>query len=1026
MLGEADSTRSTSCPESPEATPEGAGLPAYDPLFRVVAECCPVALFLQQDGRFLYLNPAAATLFGAVEPANLVGRPVMDRIHPDCRETVAERIRDSLDKRVINARLEEKYLRLDGTVVDVEVTGTPVTVENRPAALVFAYDLTHRKAAVAELEASREMFSALFNQNLTAIALCRWPESVLEDVNPAWEELAGLTRQQALGRCVRDLRLFTDSGEMQEVFRELESRGVVENRPLAFRAADGALRTILWSGRVATFGGTCRLFSSAMDVSALREAENALRESRNLLSSVLDRIHDGFVALDQDWRYTYVNRRAAALLQRRSPEELLGRHIWTEYPEAVGQPFHQAYEKAMETQQPVFLEDHYGPWDLWFENRIYPSPEGISIFFSDITERKKTEAALRRNEADLLEAQRLARLGSWEMDIRTLDLQWSPEMCRLFGVEPGVTAPSHEIFRRSVLPEEWEKVNGAMRDTLEKRAAYDIEHRLRTADGRTRHVHARGQVVCDAAGRPVRVFGTVQDITERKQAELALQASQAQLQAIAAHAPDVIMQMDLEGRVRYVNRLEAGCRTENAIGRDWLQGVCPEDRTTALAAFGEVLAHRRQVEFVSQAVVGAETQARYFRYRLNPILEGDTPSSVIAFVTDITEQKRLAAERRELETQVQRAQKMDSLGSLASGVAHDMNNVLGAILGIASAFLEEAEEDGALAQALETITKACSRGRTLVRGLLDFSRKGLSEEHVLDPNALIGEVARLLARTTLQRVRLETDLEPELRPVLGDPGTLSHALMNLCVNAVDAMPDGGTLTIRSRNLGAGEMSITVEDTGHGMPPEVVEKAMEPFFTTKPSGQGTGLGLSIVYGAVKAHCGRMDIQSTVGEGTRVNLYFPVCEPAAVRPPKRRQAVAAGAQSPFLVLVVDDDDLVLSSLETMLGTLGLRSVSAACGEEALEKLAGGLRPDLVVLDLNMPGLGGTGTLPKLRALQPELPVLLVTGRTSQAAEDLAETYKCVGVLAKPFTIDEFRKRLVPLGPLGSEPAPDPSEA
>ena len=351
---------------------------------------------------------------------------------------------------------------------------------------------------------------------------------------------------------------------------------------------------------------------------------------------------------------------------------------------------------------------------------------------------------------------------------------------------------------------------------------------------------------------------------------------------------------------------------------------------------------------------------------------------------------------------------MESLGILAGGVAHDMNNVLAAILSLASAHIPAQAPGSAAHDAFGTIIKAAERGGRMVSSLLSFARQRPAELRALDLNALLGEQAQLLRHTTLARVRLELDLEPRLRPIQGEASTLAHALMNLCVNAVDAMAGQGTLTLRSRNRDDGWVEVQVEDTGTGMPREILDKAMDPFFTTKAPGKGTGLGLAMVYSAVKAHQGRLDLHSEVGRGTRVSLQFAPCAPAPGGPGPG----ARPAQPPprgRKVLLVDDDEMVQWSMKALLEVLGHLTTVAGSGEEALELLAAGYRPDVVVQDMTMPGLGGAATLPLLRERCPAVPILLATGRADQAALDLVAGHAGVRLLPKPFTMDEFDQSL-----------------
>ncbi len=521
----------------------------------------------------------------------------------------------------------------------------------------------------------------------------------------------------------------------------------------------------------------------------------------------------------------------------------------------------------------------------------------VLVSFTDITERKRLEENLRKSEEGLATAQRLSRIGSWEWDLVANKVDWSVEMFRLFGMDPAAYDRSPAAVLPKVHPEDRDAFVRNMETNLAGHESGPMEYRVVHPDGSVRWLHAQGVILRDAEGRLVKNLGTIQDITEHKQAE---------------------------------------------------------------------------------------------------------------------------AEHRALEAQLQRTQKMESLGSLAGGVAHDMNNVLGAIMALASLHEQQAPPGTPLRHSMETINKACLRGRTLVQGLLGFARHGLAEVKVLDLNGLIREQADLLAHTTLQRVRLQLDLEADLRPVQGDPSALSHALMNLCVNAVDAMPEGGSLTLRTRNQEPALVELVVEDTGTGMAPEVLARAVDPFFTTKPQGKGTGLGLSIVYGVVKAHRGRMDIQSTPGEGTRILLSFPGSAPA---PFEGCATGGSGATARSLrVLVVDDDELVQASMATLLAGLGHRQVTVASGEAALERLLDDPGFHAVILDVNMPGLGGHSTLPLLRARHPALPVLLATGRPSQAVLDLVEATPAVALLAKPFTLEELRAHLERLP--GGDGPPEPS--
>jgi PAS domain S-box-containing protein len=440
----------------------------------------------------------------------------------------------------------------------------------------------------------------------------------------------------------------------------------------------------------------------------------------------------------------------------------------------------------------------------------------------------------------------------------------------------------------------------------------------------------------------------------------------------------------------------------------WCRNVVhPEDVAPMLAVIQAAIAEglRYDIEF---RIIRRDGAIRFIRSNGQVLRDAEGSAvRIIGVNRDRTQEVEAEAERRRLQAELQQVEKLESLGRLAGGVAHDMNNVLAAILALASANQEVHPADSAPGRAFRIISQAAVRGGKMVGSLLSFARQSPVEERELDLNAILLEVVSLLERTTLSKVRLELDLFPGLRPVRGDFIALSNAFMNLCVNAVDAMAGQGSIRLRTRNLEDGRIEVLVQDTGCGMTPAVLERAQDPFFTTKAEGKGTGLGLSLVYSTVKAHRGQVEIQSEPGRGTRVRLLFPAAPgvPAA--------AVAEAPGSPpcqaIHVLLVDDDDLVLSSTEALLHILGHGVTTASSGEQALADLEGGLRPDLVILDLNMPGLGGAGTLPRLRAALPHTPVLLATGRVDQTALDLVRAHPQVALLPKPFSMGDLASSL-----------------
>jgi len=374
-------------------------------------------------------------------------------------------------------------------------------------------------------------------------------------------------------------------------------------------------------------------------------------------------------------------------------------------------------------------------------------------------------------------------------------------------------------------------------------------------------------------------------------------------------------------------------------------------------------------------------------------------------------------EQRRAEEAQRQSQKLEAIGLLAGGVAHDFNNLLVGILGYADLLAENAPPGSLVEEASQTISQAAQRAAELTRQLLAVARLGHHRQEPVDVHAIVREVTALLGRTLDKAIRIEVRLDAPLRHVRGDPAQLQQVILNLAVNARDAMPDGGTLAIRTsvEDLGAGvqpglpagpHLVLSVADTGVGIPKENLERVFEPFFTTKPEGRGTGLGLATAYGIVKGHGGAVRVASEVGGGSRFTVFLPLLEePAAERAPVERPAPRGSG----VVLVVDDEEVVRRTAAQMLSALGFEPVPVAGGQEALDWLERSRPPAAVVLDLMMPGMDGRACFRAMRARQPTLPVIVSSGfaRNGRAQELLDEG--AVEFVQKPYRAADLARAL-----------------
>ncbi len=552
------------------------------------------------------------------------------------------------------------------------------------------------------------------------------------------------------------------------------------------------------------------------------------------------------------------------------------------------------------------------------------------------------------------------------------------------------------------------------------------ELRMVRQDGTIFWAHMAMTIEPGSDGEPVCRIVIV-DVTERRRVEEVLREKEEELQTIFEDAPVSMFILDQEGRINRANArarrfnwdrggsvlnqqyghvfgcfrsiASPGNSAASILCRSCTVRECPVEHMISESFRTGQSYH--EVE-VSQCVrTQGKEQALKLLVSTSKITVGGSPMVVLS-MQDITRQKQMEEEFRQ-------SQKMESLGILAGGVAHEMNNVLGAILNLSSINLGIQPPDTPAYRAFDIINQAATRGKATVKGLLSFARKRPEHEEVLDLNSIFIEMTRLLEHVTLSRVCIDIDLEPGLQPIRGDASALSSAFMNLCVNAFDAMPNQGTLTLRTRNVDKNWIEVFVEDTGSGMSQEVLEKAVDPFFSTKEVGKGTGLGLSTTLSIVTYHRGLLEIQSKPGQGTRIVMRFPVCEVVAPLPKPEMEPTSESSTRSLTVLVVDDDVQVQDAMREILQLSGHSSYSVFSGEEALAKMEKGLQPDVIILDLNMPGLGGAETLPLLRALQPNVPVILSTGRDDAVVHRLVAAHPGVTILPKPYEISELLQEL-----------------
>jgi two-component system, cell cycle sensor histidine kinase and response regulator CckA len=647
----------------------------------------------------------------------------------------------------------------------------------------------------------------------------------------------------------------------------------------------------------------------------------------------------------------------------------------------------------------------------------------------DITERKQAEEQIRQSREKLELALRGGGLGAWDWDIRTGGMQFSERWARMRGYDPEEIEPTLESWKECVHPDDLPGVLALLNAHLDgKTAAYEAEFRMKHKSGRWLWILDRGRVVeWDDRGRPLRACGTNLDITARKEMEQALYDQQVELDQIFEALPDAVAYSDPQRRIQRVN---------SSFTR--MLGYNPED---VIGKSAEIL-YANPAEFIEQGRLrfrpdAGGSQAPFeveYRRKDGSTFPGETVGTIVrdshgeavgylGLVRDITERKRAEQEQAGLREQLAQSRKLESVGRLAGGVAHDFNNLIMGIMGYVDMCLDELDETSPLRGWLNEIMNEARRSAGLTRQLLAFARKQTVAPRVLDLNETVAGTLKMLGRLIGEEIDLAWMPCGETWPIKIDPGQIDQILVNACVNARDAMGGAGRISIETSNVAIDAtyaarhadaepghyVELAISDDGCGMDAETREHAFEPFYTTKALGHGTGLGLATVYGIAKQNGGFIGLYSELGHGTTIRVYFPRCH-SAVSAPDEAEEESPTLEGSESLLLAEDEAAVRVTTALYLRSLGYDVIDAGSPEGALDAAReGGTSLDLLITDVVMPGMDGKQLAERLRESHPELKVLFMSGYTSNVIAHRGVLDEGVEFLSKPIARQDLAARI-----------------
>jgi PAS domain S-box-containing protein len=808
-------------------------------------------------------------------------------------------------------------------------------------------------------------------------------------------------------------------------------------------------------------GGEMGALTRAYDWSAspLGKPETWSQSLRTALRILLNTNHPMFIWWGEELIQFYNDAYRQTMGPERHPSALgqRGRECWAEIWPIIGPQIEQVMRGGGATwheKQLVPVTRHGSLEQVYWTYGYSPIDEddgvgGVLVVCRDVTRDFLASAALREREAELARVQQIGRIGGLEVDLTTgFHNRRSPEYLLIHGLPPDAVHESHEAWVQRIHPEDREATERKFRDAVISGVReYSVQYRIiRPNDGETRWISVKSTIERDENGRAIRLVGAHTDVTEQVLAEQALRQSEllyrkladqlAELNATLAQrveektrerdriwnvSQDLLLVADRNDVWRTVNPAwtrTLGWSEAELLNRtsEWLEH--PDDNGITRAKIRELAARETTVRFESRL------RHRDGTHRWLSWTGVSDRDSSYAVARDVTAEKAAAERLKIAEEALLQSRKMEAVGQLTGGIAHDFNNLLTGIVGsldLLQTRINQGRTDN-VARYINAAMTSANRAAALTHRLLAFARRQPLIPKVIDVNQLVVSLEDLLRRTIGEAIDLKIIASGELWRTLCDPNQLESALLNLAINARDAMPEGGELVITTSNvrfdgvsadtpaLAPGDyVCIDVADAGIGMSPEVAARAFDPFFTTKPIGQGTGLGLSMIYGFARQSNGHVTIVSKLQQGTSVKLYLPRHRGEVLAEQTPDAAATEHAATGETVLVVEDEPVVRGVILEMLAEQGYRALEAVDGPSGLKILRSSGRVDLLITDVGLPGMNGRQVADQAREHRPDLKILFITGYAESVALSGGFLQPGMEMITKPFDLADLSQRI-----------------
>lgn len=863
-------------------------------------------------------------------------------------------------------------------------------------------ELLQENRALKKIVSKNDFIERVF-QSLENSVMILNPDQDILSVNYATEKITGLSNKEIVGKKCHQIFHGADTAHSRCPMQTMLNSGKIETRAMEIQAL-GKIYLISCSPVFDENDNLIRIIHIGTDITKQKDKEATFQ-------AITDSAMDSIFCKNLERKYTFVNPAMIKLLGCKK-EDLLGKTPEQIFDQDAAATIFEVDQRSLTGEKVNEVRSLKIGNDLFTFHTIqvplydsYGKIVGISGIVRDLTENKIAEEEQRATEQNLLEAQRVAKLGSWTWNTNSDVVQCSKEMLRIWGYSIDRGTLSFEEVTQRIHPDDRQKVIKKLQNAIESQARYEAEFRIITPDGATRFISGMGHVVHNNKGEPPTMYGTGQDITDRKQAEKALIESEMRYRALFDFNPIQTIVVDSQGQIIMYNfaRERSSLRLPS-IGSVMYKNYASKHEIDMYKELMECIRTGKQKVFQE-----LKYKQKFLKIQIAPFTHGAIITS-----EDITE-------RKNLQGSLEQAQKMEAIGTLAGGIAHDFNNILSSILGFSELALTEVEKGSDLEDDLQEIRNAGLRAKDLVKQILAFARQSDEEVRPMQVCVIVKEVLRLIRSSAPTTIEIEQKLESDSF-IMASPTQIHQVLMNLSTNAIQAMEEnGGTLDVKVKDIvvdhkpGLDDLKlkpghyvqIQISDTGIGIPQQNLDSIFDPYFTTKKMDEGTGLGLAVVHGLIESCNGKIMVKSSLGHSTTFTVFLPITKKRRNTIATEREELPTGNEN---ILFIDDEAPIAKMAKKILSQLGYSATIRTSSIEALElfkQKSGDF--DLVITDMTMPNMTGDELAVEFLKIRADIPVILCTGYSKKISEEASAEIGIRAFANKPLVVSDLSKTI-----------------